>query len=395
MLGYDPSLRLQRHPSQRHDGPRGFTLIELLVVIAIIAVLIALLLPAVQSAREAARRAQCTNNLKQMALAALNFESSYSQLPPGVGPQGILPSLPAYGRVNPKVLILQHIEGGNVYNAFNLMWDINLYGPTYPNYTAMDQVISAYVCPSDGNTSKVTKTTNGVTSTCGYSNYMCSTGGTASIYYGGTLYAPEETNSAFLGAFNVSVNETTPMPTVTSSNYQSYVNTTYLAVTSKTTMATFTDGTSNTAMFSETTMSPYAALVYPAMYQGGVPYSLYTAYAYSGGGWSNQVYPQPCANWANSCDVWEMTYRGGEWYRDIPITGYYSHTVPPNYPKNDCTYAATVTAAHGAARSYHPGGVNTAFCDGSVHWIKNTINPRTWFALGTRAGGEIVSADSY
>src|SRR5438309_8888733 len=100
---------------------RGFTLIELLVVIAIIAVLIALLLPAVQAAREAARRAQCTNNLKQMALAALNFESTYSQLPPGYGPNP--PG--GGGRINPKVLILPYLENGNTYNAFNLQADIN------------------------------------------------------------------------------------------------------------------------------------------------------------------------------------------------------------------------------------------------------------------------------
>ena len=77
-----------------HSSRRGFTLIELLVVIAIIAVLIALLLPAVQAAREAARRAQCVNNLKQMGLAAANFESTFSNLPPGFGPR---PTQPAGG----------------------------------------------------------------------------------------------------------------------------------------------------------------------------------------------------------------------------------------------------------------------------------------------------------
>jgi prepilin-type N-terminal cleavage/methylation domain-containing protein/prepilin-type processing-associated H-X9-DG protein len=372
----------------------GFTLIELLVVIAIIAVLIALLLPAVQSAREAARRAQCTNNLKQMALAALNFESSYSQLPPGYGPYPLLPpqTPPAqnYGRANPKVLILQYLEGSNTYNAFNLNWDLNVYQTSGTNFTAQDQVIAAYVCPSDGNTSKVTSGT----ASAGYSNYMASTGGTASILYGGQMTGNEEQNSIFLGAFNVQLNETATEPTVTYANYQTYTSTPFLAVTNKVTMASITDGTSNTGMFSETTMSPYAAMTGPALYSGGIPGSLYTVWAYSGGGWSNQVYPQACTNWQGSQDIFGMFYRGGEWYRDIPSTGYYSHTIPPNYLKNDCDNSS-VTGGHGAARSYHPGGVNAAFADGSVHFIKNSINPKTWFNLGTKAGGEVISSDSY
>ena len=89
-----------------------------------------------------------------------------------------------------------------------------------------------------------------------------------------------------------------------------------------------------------------------------------------------------------------MGYRGGEWYRNIPATANYSHTIPPNYAQNDCDNSA-VQGGHGAARSYHPGGANAAFADGSVHFFKNSINPVTWFALGTRMGGEVVSADSY
>jgi prepilin-type processing-associated H-X9-DG protein len=113
-----------------------------------------------------------------------------------------------------------------------------------------------------------------------------------------------------------------------------------------------------------------------------------------GGTWNNQIYPTGCGTWTNGSVSFLLDYRGAEWYRNIPSSSNYSHTIPPNYQYNDCDNTA-ISADHAAARSYHPGGVNVAFCDGSVHFVKSSINPYTWFSLGTRAGGEVISSDAY
>jgi prepilin-type N-terminal cleavage/methylation domain-containing protein/prepilin-type processing-associated H-X9-DG protein len=125
---------------------RAFTLIELLVVIAIIAVLIALLLPAVQSAREAARRAQCVNNLMQMGIAILNYESSHERLPPGVvnntGPVLDVPKGYHFGWL---AQILPYCDQKSVYNHFN--FNIGLYETA--NFTTRTVVNRSFLCPSD------------------------------------------------------------------------------------------------------------------------------------------------------------------------------------------------------------------------------------------------------
>src|SRR5262249_4260078 len=157
---------------------RGFTLIELLVVIAIIAVLIALLLPAVQSAREAARRAQCVNNLKQIGLALHNYHSATNAFPWGDGPWWI--------EWSAHTLLLPYIEQAPIYNAINFV-DVQLLNMTPmpndnpANTTAEYRVISGFLCPSDQDR---------LTSPDGHNNYMANSGSAPNCDYGGNAWAP-------------------------------------------------------------------------------------------------------------------------------------------------------------------------------------------------------------
>jgi prepilin-type N-terminal cleavage/methylation domain-containing protein/prepilin-type processing-associated H-X9-DG protein len=352
---------------------RGFTLIELLVVIAIIAVLIALLLPAVQAAREAARRAQCTNNLKQMGLAALNFESTYSQLPPGYGPTPLY-NVPQYPRATPQVQILPYLENASAYNTFNFQFNLNGIfnnGPADANYTAGVQIVSAFNCPSDPTTSKL----GGFV---GYDNYFASIGATACPELGATAQLQEPVSSN-AGPFNVTIDYNAP------ATLNGQPNPDYQRVTSPVRLASITDGTSNTAMFSETLRSS-AVLNTVAEVDAT---SLLNVYSVASG-FTTTVPPAGCQSMTGT----RLKYRGQEYYRNLPPVAYYSHTVTPNSKLFDCANSG-FTCAHIAARSKHTGGVNVGFCDGSIRFVKDTVNPVTWRALGTMAGSEVISSDSY
>lgn len=350
----------------------AFTLIELLVVIAIIAVLISLLLPAVQSAREAARRAQCINNLKQLGLAAHNFESTNSHFPSGYGPTPIY-NVPLYPRATPIVQLLSFLENSNAYNTFNFQFNFNgIYNNKIndPNYTAGGQIVSAFVCPSDISNQKFANF-------IGYTNYFGSIGATACPELGTT--ATQEADSSRAGVFNVSLDTSAP------ANLNGAPNPDYLKVMNPVRIGSITDGTSNTTMFSEITRSVSVNNLVTE-----VPVeSLLNIYAMPSG-FSTSTYTTNCRSYQGL----RLRYRGQQYYRNLPATSSYSHTMTPNMKSWDCSNSA-YSCTHIAPRSYHPGGVTALFCDGSVRFIKDSVSPTSWLALGTIRGGEVISADSY
>jgi prepilin-type processing-associated H-X9-DG protein len=154
---------------------------------------------------------------------------------------------------------------------------------------------------------------------------------------------------------------------------------------SASTIASITDGTSNTTMFSETIRATSVSNV-----AAEIPVESLLNINALPSGYSTSQYVNGCRTFSGT----RLRYRGQQYYRNLPATSTFSHTMTPNMKAYDCANSA-FSCTHLAARSYHPGGVNAVFCDGSVRFVKDTVNAATWLALGTSKGGEVISADSY
>ena len=368
----------------------GFTLIELLVVIAIIGVLIALLLPAVQAAREAARRAQCTNNLKQLALAAANYHDQQGTFPGG-SYSGTLFNPPHWSSYPENfsvfVRMLPQFEQGAMYNATNF----NLSSAAPDNLTICGVQISSLICPSDTQNSQVmmpaTQSSPSGTSPGWSFNeiYPLPAGNWTQAF---TSYAGNAGTFTF-GFSNLM------SPTVLQQFNGVIYNDGSVGI------AAITDGTSNTFLFGE--------------HSKGQLYKLDPGYAISDGSWNS-----------------------ARWYDSLFATMY-----PMNLGSGNTTSGLTASGSSyydpTCAGSMHPGGANFAFCDGSVRFVKNSVNSWTFSSgnadsygdqmpdgtmyttvsytspysktgyylatntailgvyqkLSTRNGGEVVSADAY
>ena len=381
-----------------HDKRKGFTLIELLVVIAIIAVLIALLLPAVQQAREAARRAQCTNNLKQLGLAMANYVSTNDAYPPNyISPDWSNPQSQGCN-FSIQARLLPYLDQSATYNAMNFTfgarwsssWDGGIgsmggYSQNTPNppdngasgqmygviqMTAVVTVVNSFLCPSDP--------------------YM----GASGMY---VLGYPNPTNrlaATINYPFNIGLNRHANNWRFNGPAYipgwDGALNNPVIK------MASFIDGTSTTAIFSEwvkgpATGSPWAPNVL-GMVWGTTTADSSGQFVTSGLSgiqpYSDYLNAQICSNTGYN---WNWGWKGEWWIFGGETT--YSHTQPPN--RRACVYSDIGMDWRGAshmigASSLHPGGVNVLFADGSVRFVKSSVNYVIWYGIATYSGNEVV-----
>ncbi len=307
----------------------GFTLIELLVVIAIIAVLVALLLPAVQQAREAARRTQCRNNIKQLGIALATYEESYSAFPPA-----------NTNNLSMNARLLPQLDMNNIFEQI----DFNVAYNNASNAVAMNSIVPGFLCPSD---------LDQLPGALGARNNYYANTGTEIIY-------------------------TLPSPTVGGTNYGMPFPNGIIIQGTSIRIRDITDGASNTAAFSERVKgdgsngvsTPKSDTYQPGTYPGTADQALADCMAVNTNDLSKQGY-------SNS---------GAPWLQPYHSTTMYFHVAPPN--TRSCMFPPGRIMT--TPSSFHTGGVSLALCDGSVRFISDSIDLSLWRALGTRAGNEVV-----
>ncbi len=348
----------------------GFTLIELLVVIAIIAVLIGLLLPAVQSAREAARRSQCVNQLKQLGLATHNYLDVNQAFPAA----SIFKATRGSWNVSWTLAIMPNMEQTAIFNAHNF----SVEAIAQENTTVGYNLITGLICPSEN----VKGRPDGAWAP---TSYRGNHGGPGVIVNWTGLIVENATNR--------------PEP--------------WWGPLGDPNMAFFgfegiSDGTSNTALYSERLMgvsgTPVRAtsanarrglfeVTYPGAYNTGDASIAVAALA------ACKSVP------AATADNGQLGRNGGFWHASFPwciVGGTYNHFNTPNglscVSPSDTSGGSRIwggTSGMIAPSSNHPGGVNVCFGDGSVKFIKDTVSPQTWWALGSRNQSEVISSDAY
>ncbi|MCS7304386.1 MAG: DUF1559 domain-containing protein [Thermoguttaceae bacterium] len=328
---------------------KAFTLVELLVVILIIGILVALLLPAVQAAREAARRIQCANNLKQIGLAMHNYIDRARGLLPNAG-WSVAGNYP--NDFSPLAKILPYCEQVHLQDLIDFRIIMGHPGRNdLPSalHTAASKVVPIFLCPSDPE-----PPVHNITMPSG-----------AAIPVAGANYAMNQ-GSGMDGIFHPGFGATDGL----------------CWVDAQVKLESIRDGTSNTLAFTESIRGPggtlsLSASVNPRVYRLQVPISTTVLDAADRGDWDTLY------SFASGWDGNRLTW----WLRgSVPGGPVMNGRFPPNFKIPDLTQlSAKVTAA----RSWHAKGVNALFCDGAVHFIDDSISVQVWRALWTRAGGEV------
>jgi len=374
---------------------RGFTLIELLVVIAIIAVLIALLLPAVQSAREAARRAQCSNNLKQIGLAMHNYHSTNDRFPQGHSASA---DMIAYSDKNyagwtewsAQSEMLPYMDGASIYNSINFSYCGGYNYGAQCNGTGWTTIVNSFLCPSD-NLAGYGGRPNIGTSAPNINSYRGSVGTTSLAgWNNGPGYGSCQPDPLNIIGGN-------PGCTPFSTGMFSY----WLAFGIK----DCTDGTSSTIAYSESLVGdPNIAT---ALKRNNSVTGVTGAQIAD----VQDVSAIPFATLTQALQACTTAYKSGNnltnangsrWGWGATTMSLFHTIVPPNsklYPWNSCRSSCggcgPDDSSYSNAQSNHPGGVNVLMADGSSRFIKDSVSPQTWMALGTKANGEVITSDSY